>query len=712
MLKRGQIMKLGKEVFLTVLFAMLFMPLVAGASYPVHQYPNITPIEKMQPNGKYIVYVEKEGIWQEVGSISFDMYFRERQINLTDYISDNRNIKVRLVQQGGGAAHIDSVSLGDKSPIEVKAIENGLKKLSGTDFDVIEAFNKRIEMTFPVNRDNKILKLTARVESAVISKVPFQFPIANLYKEMSPASKFYTYEMGTQGTGAPLFKEYSLTGSGHPSGYTYGWVRHDKENIYVKIDFTPDNTMDGDKDYAAVYVKTEAGIKEFKVSMKEKIWGTPTFTYTDKVNYQHKVYDFVIPLREIGMMDAGKADEITLAFAAYGTASPFPGGAFNPSSNNYLVVYPRSGDIYGQLVDSDGNPVGAEITISTAANSQEYPSVAYNSSTNQYLVVWHDYRSGTTWDIYGQLVNANGSLSGGNFAISTATNNQMYPSVAYNSSTNQYLVVWHDYRSGTTLDIYGQLVDDNGSLLGVNFPISTAASHQSYPSVAYNSSTNQYLVVWQDGRSGAGAYDIYGQLVNANGSLSGGDFPISTAANSQYYPSVAYNSSTNQYLVVWMDLRSGTTWDIYGQLVNANGSLSGGDFPISTAADNQYYPSVAYNSSTNQYLVVWMDYRSGTTWDIYGQYLTGTGALTAGNFVIVDNPTSLESPHAVGNTIIGNYLVAYYDSSVPRDYAWVIVGQGQQVAIPTVSQWGMIIFILFAGFGAVYYLRKQRKANS
>ena len=585
-------MKGVKEVFLTVLFAMFFMPLVAGASYPMHQYPNITPIEKMQPNGKYIVYVEKEGTWQEVGSINFDMYFRERQIDLTSSISDKRTIEVRLVQQGGGAAHIDSVSLGDKSPIEVRTIENGFKKLSEKDFDVIEASNKSIEITFPMSRGNKILKLAARVESDTISKVPFQFPLANLYREMSPASKFYTYEMGTQGTGSPLFREYSLTGSGHPSGYTYGWVRHDKENLYVKIDFTPDNTMDGDKDYAAVYVQTKAGIKEFKVSMKEKIWGTPIFTYTDKVNYQHKVYDFAIPLKEIGIKDAKNADEINLAFAAYGTAAP-PGGSFNPSSNNYLLVYPKLTDIYGQLVDSNGSPVGAEIPISTATNNQQNPSVAFNSSTNQYIVVWQDNRSGTE-------------------------------------------------------------------------------------------------------------HDVYGQLVNANGTLSGSNFPVSTATNGQFNPSVAYNSSTNQYLVVWDDRRSGTENDIYGQIVNAIGTLSGSNFPVSTAANNQDYPSVVYNSGTNQYLVVWTDTRSG--YAIYGQYLTSIGVLTGGDFFIV---TSADIARAVANTNIGNYLVAYYSAGT---YTWLIL-RAASTAIPTISDWGMIIFMVLAGLGAAYYLRRQRKAE-
>ena len=89
----------------------------------------------------------------------------------------------------------------------------------------------------------------------------------------------------------------------------------------------------------------------------------PILLIPDKVPYQHKVYDFAIPLKELGITDGTKAEEIKLAFAAYGTAAPPPGAAFDPSSNNYLVVYPRAGNIYGYRVNSNGNPVGGEITI-------------------------------------------------------------------------------------------------------------------------------------------------------------------------------------------------------------------------------------------------------------------------------------------------------------------------------------------------------------
>jgi hypothetical protein len=37
---------------------------------------------------------------------------------------------------------------------------------------------------------------------------------------------------------------------------------------------------------------------------------------------------------------------------------------------------------------------------------------------------------------------------------------------------------------------------------------------------------------------------------------------------------------------------------------------------------------------------------------------------------------------------------------------------GGQCAIPTLNEWGMIIFVVLAGLGAVYYLRRQKTAKS
>ena len=58
-----------------------------------------------------------------------------------------------------------------------------------------------------------------------------------------------------------------------------------------------------------------------------------------------------------------------------------------------------------------------------------------------------------------------------------------------------------------------------------------------------------FLVVWQDGRSGSD-FDIYGARVSRAGAvLDGAGIPISTAANDQVDPAVAFDGTN--FLVVW-----------------------------------------------------------------------------------------------------------------------------------------------------------------
>ena len=590
---------------------------VNAASQASHNYPlGVKSVEKMISNGEFEIYVLSQDEWQQAGKIAFDKFFRERELDLSGFLPDNRGTKVKVIQKGGGAAHIDSVLLGGTPPVAVEGIQDGLKKLSQKDFDVADAFGKEILITFPETAKDSVLRLTARVENIVISKTPFQFPIANLHKKMDANSAFYNYKMNTENILSPIFKEFSLTGSGHPSGYTYGWVSNDDKNLYVKIDFTPDNTMDGDKDYAKVYVKTDVGLREFKVSVSDRKWGKPDFTYTDKVIYQHKTYDFIIPLKEIEMQTGDKASEILLAFAAYGTAST-PGVEYCPSTDRYLIAYDTNGDIYGQFVNSDGTPYGTEFPISNAPQSQYFPSVAYDSVNQRYLIVWSDYRNSETTGlhIYGQLIDIDGNLLGPasdiNFVISNATDYQSDASVAYDSVNQRYLVAWSDNRNSaiTQGDIYGQLIDKDGNLLGpasdVNFVISNAAADQYSPSIAYDNANQRYLVAWN------AVDDIYGQLVNKDGNPYGTasdvNFVISNDSAGQYSPTIAYDGTKQRYLVVWTDYRNLPTpgADIYGRLIHADGTPDGGDFSVTSASDHQENPKVAYNSTCQNFLVAY-----------------------------------------------------------------------------------------------------------
>jgi hypothetical protein len=340
----------------------------------------------------------------------------------------------------------------------------------------------------------------------------------------------------------------------------------------------------------------------------------------------------------------------------------YPDVAYSAYGNDqWLVVWEdhRAGatnyDVYGRRVDADGNTLGDTFGISTAPGSQAYPSIASSSSSDGYLVVFPDF---ATVDIGGQRVLTSGLLMGPALTISTPVNDQRQPVVAFNSVDNEYLAIWHDERAGNW-DIWGQRVDLDGTLLGSSFAICSNASDQLYPDVAYNLDTNQYLVVWEDRRADA---DIYGQRVNADGSLDGAEIPIAgLGATSRGRPKVAFNPISGEYLVVYVYEEENN--NIRGRRVPAAGDPSTSEIDIATGATDQNYPAVACRSvepGGGGYLVVWRD-TDGTQRDIRGQRLNQTGGLLAGVLDICVEASSQWSPAVAYSPDDDRYLVVWPD---------------------------------------------------
>ena len=162
----------------------------------------------------------------------------------------------------------------------------------------------------------------------------------------------------------------------------------------------------------------------------------------------------------------------------------------------------------------------------SAATTEDYnPALAIDEQQNRYLMVYAGY-DGAHADIYGQFVNPDGTTSGDEFVISDMRSDRadLHPSVAYDSINQSFLVVWEDWRNASSsgTDIYGQLVHADGALNGDNFMISNAEGNQEHPSVAYDSGTRRFFVVWDDWRNGLGMSEKYSQFVTADALLVGG----------------------------------------------------------------------------------------------------------------------------------------------------------------------------------------------
>jgi hypothetical protein len=261
------------------------------------------------------------------------------------------------------------------------------------------------------------------------------------------------------------------------------------------------------------------------------------------------------------------------------------------------------------------------------------------------------------FEIWGQLLEGNVEKIGSGFLISAmggygnANYDAFNPDVAYNSTDNQYMVVYEGDESfygvaNDEFEIWGARLNATGGAMGVrDFRISTMgpsdnADYDAFdPAIAYNSHNNQYLVVWEGEDSAADVFDIFGQRLEANGlSVGSDDFYLShvgSGPNSDYdalNPAVAYDEANNEYLAVWQDdeLADGE-YEIWGQRVDAaTGTAIDIDTRLSDMGpdgDAHYIaqtPAVAYSGvSNNEYLVVWSgDNRTDGEFEIWGQRLT------------------------------------------------------------------------------------------
>jgi phosphoribosylformylglycinamidine (FGAM) synthase PurS component len=345
-------------------------------------------------------------------------------------------------------------------------------------------------------------------------------------------------------------------------------------------------------------------------------------------------------------------DGIAISTAASVQCSP----AVSFDGTNSLVVWEdlrgSSLDLYGARVNQAGTVLDTEgVAISTAGGWQHFPAVSFDGT--DFFVVWYDDRSeDLAYDIYGARVSQAGEVLDPNGIHIPAAANPQSASAASFDGTN-FLVVWKDYRSGC--DIYGARVSQAGMVLDPGgIAISTAEGVQDVPAVAFDG-TN-FLVVWQDPRSGVGR-DIYGARVSRAGVVLDSDgLAISTAGIGQGYPAVSFDGAN--FLVVWPDSRSGYP-DIYGARVSQAGTvLDPAGIAISTLADEQRYPVVSFDGANS--LVVWQDYTNVSGYNIYGARVSQAGEVLDPDGITISTAANRQYSPAVSFDGT-NYIVVWYD---------------------------------------------------
>ncbi len=302
-----------------------------------------------------------------------------------------------------------------------------------------------------------------------------------------------------------------------------------------------------------------------------------------------------------------------------------------------------------------------DFPICDLASWQFNPVIALDSECDEFLVVWEDMRSGSNLDVYGQRLAGDGSLLGDEVALATGEHDQAAPALFYNPVEGGYLLIWHHRQQGKYA-IYGQRLSALGTPLDAPFRVPSPDDRQQWiPGCAYNDVANEYLVVWEDMTTS----DIFAQRIASDGTPLGDPITIATWLESQWtLPFVTFSSVQHEYLVIWDALASA---DIYGQILAADGTPRGENVAVSIAAGRQLASDVAYSNSSDEYLVLWTDERAlakrGS--DVYAQRIAANGLLIGEEGVVSAAPDWQRDCVAVYDAIHGEYLLLWWDGRNP-----------------------------------------------
>jgi len=364
-------------------------------------------------------------------------------------------------------------------------------------------------------------------------------------------------------------------------------------------------------------------------------------------------------------------------------------------------------------VNGDDN-IGITLNIAIDANKDEKDPAVAMCTNNQFLVVYE--RDG---DIYGQRLFGNGNFLGTAFEIYNGTYEAFDPAVACDwNAPSGYFVVVFSYKfdaEGTDIDVHGQLVHDShqasgSQLYGSFFTVSQDSSgvDETNPVVACNSPDDTCLVMFE--YSGSGNGDIYGQRLDlgfAAVALDGDRFQISDPSSAiEGSPDIVWNRNDSRYMVVWQDYDSSDGHFRINYVHIYDTEKGPGEIevlnpiyrlfnPSSISDPDDYnadhvYPSVTYNPQTGNYVATFTVNGSSQNWSYAMKF---DYYMTIGSIYKLEDNTSGRSAvaYAGGNDANTgdkgqNEYMAIYTSGATTDYQSVDVGNLPENCFPNCSQ--------------------------
>ncbi|MFQ5349788.1 MAG: hypothetical protein ACE5EG_05025 [Thermoanaerobaculia bacterium] len=289
---------------------------------------------------------------------------------------------------------------------------------------------------------------------------------------------------------------------------------------------------------------------------------------------------------------------------------------------NLSLVGPPRG-ILAQVFDRRGNAVTDQIQVGKGGSTDGPPRVSCQGEAG-FVVTWIDSDQ-DSWGIFARIFKPSGEPARERFLVNTfEAGSQRQPAIAA-FPYGGFVVVWQSRWQGTSWDVYLQRFQPDGTRLGAETRVNRdARGSQTSPAVAA-AVQGSYAVFWEEfGRDGE-RYGVFGAVSDTRTGRFGPEFQVNAhTAGSQTAPQVSFGAR-GSLLVTWQDASGldGSDHGIYARAFLAGGRAASTDQQVNTySLSRQRRPAVAGIGPPNEFLVVWDSYlQDGSLEGVYGQVL-------------------------------------------------------------------------------------------
>ena len=270
-------------------------------------------------------------------------------------------------------------------------------------------------------------------------------------------------------------------------------------------------------------------------------------------------------------------------------------------------------DIYGRTVkrNGDGLSLGSVKSICIADNCQADPNVEFDSVNDYYLIVWEDARSSTDdYNIYGRLYDSNGSPVGSEVTICDDSNCQTEPWAAFDPINEQYLIVWEEgltpengpfrimgglYDAETLNELWSDTIAQPSGW--PNYDID-----YNFPCVEFCEETEVFMVTWNDCDISDNDWlgNVHGVIIDTSGDTVVDSFTIKTGN--------FIRTDIVTYLTTHFFVSYDNNVKIWGKLVSSDGIVLSDDIRLS-ASNSADADWASMDVGAGKIFVAWEDKR-------------------------------------------------------------------------------------------------------